>query len=223
MIYIGTTRYNTKTFDEKTKWLERKGWKGCVYGLNKKLPKTLPDYEWCYVVEMINDKNEIGGIGYIKNEYCPNNRSRIYDEEHYNMYVYKGTKFILREELLKKNEKMVKYLEAILFTGYTHMKRGIGITLLPYNKIILGDGKTRTRKCSNCGKAGHNKRSCRRKKRIEIFKLEKSQRLCPNCNKLMYQKGHSIHCSALKKNKKILLNVIEFFKDLFKNGDVNHQ
>ena len=103
MIYIGTTRYNSETFEQKTNWLKRKKWNGCVYGLNKKLPKTLPAYEWCYVIEMINDKNEIGGIGYIKNEFCPENRSRVYREDHYNMYVYKGEKFIGREELLKKN------------------------------------------------------------------------------------------------------------------------
>ena len=215
MIYIGTTRYSTETFEQKTKWLERKEWKGCVYGLNKKLPKSLPDYEWCYVIEMINDKNEIGGIGYIKNEFCPENRSRIYDEEHFNMYVYKGTKYISREDLIKRNSAMVEYLETILFTGYTHMKRGIGITLLPYNKIILGDGKTKTRKCSNCGRQGHNKRGCPFETRKEPVILEKSQRLCPNCNKLMYHRGHSIHCPALKKNKKILSDVIEFFKSLF--------
>ncbi len=215
MIYIGTTRYNTETFNQKTKWLERKEWQGCVYGLNKKLPKTLPDYEWCYVIEMINDKNEIGGIGYIKNEFCPENRSRIYEDEHFNMYVYKGTKFISREKLLEKNEKMIKYLEAILFTGYTHMKRGIGITLLPYNKIILGDGKTRTRKCSNCGNPGHNKRKCPHKTIKQPIILENSQKICPFCNKSIYRKGHSIHCSALNKNKKILSDVIEFFKNLF--------
>ena len=215
MIYIGTTRYNTDTFEQKTKWLERKESKGCVYGLNKKLPKSLPDYEWCYVVEMINDKNEIGGIGYIKNEYCTDNRSRIYDDEHFNMYVYKGTKIISRAELLKRNSTMVEYLETILFTGYTHMKRGIGITLLPYNKIILGDGKIKTRKCSNCGRPGHNKRGCPYKERTEPVVLETSQRICPNCNKLMYHRGHSIHCPALKKNKKILSDVIEFFENLF--------
>lgn len=215
MIYIGTTRYNSETFEQKTNWLKRKKWNGCVYGLNKKLPKTLPAYEWCYVIEMINDKNEIGGIGYIKNEFCPENRSRVYREDHYNMYVYKGEKFIGREELLKKNKKMIEYLEMILFTGYTHMKRGIGITLLPYNKIILGDGSTRTRKCSNCWKPGHNKKSCSHKERKKPIVLEKSQRMCPNCNKLISQRGHSIHCSALDKNKKILLNVIEFFKKLF--------
>ena len=126
-----------------------------------------------------------------------------------------GPKFISREKLLEKNEKMIKYLETILFTGYTHMKRGIGITLLPYNKILLGDGKTKTRKCSNCGKPGHNKRKCPYKTRKQPIILEKSQKICPICNKSIYQKGHSIHCSGLSKNKKILLDVVEFFKNLF--------
>ena len=124
MIYIGTTRYNSTTLAERNKWLKKKNWDGCVYGLDKKLPETIPDYQWCYIIEMVNDINQIAGIGYIKNEYCPLFRSRIYTEEHYNMHVYKGKKYIPRNKLLKKYPKTIEYLEQILFKDISKTNLG---------------------------------------------------------------------------------------------------
>ena len=215
MIYVGTTRYNTKTYNEKKEWLKRKKWKGCVYGLDKNLPETIPPYEWLYVVEMINDKNQIGGIGYIKNEYNPLNRTKIYEEDHYNMYVYKSNYFIDRNDLIKQFPDTIEYLEDILFRGSTHMKRGIGITILSYEQIMIGRGVEARRKCSICHEFGHNKNYCLKNNKT---KRQKYQKICPRCDQIIIGKGHSIHCNAIKKDVNLLKLIIWFFKNLFVNN-----
>jgi hypothetical protein len=217
MIYIGTTRYNTTTLAERNKWIKKKKWDGCAYGFDKKLPETIPSYQWCYIIEMINDINKIAGIGYIKNEYCPLARSRMYSEEHYNMYVYKGKKYISRENLYKNFPKTIEYLEQILFKGSTHMKRGIGVTLLNFNKFSICDVKKPPRRCGNCLEYGHNKQGCKKKRRKTSFILQRSQRICPLCNKLKYKWGHTTNCSGIKKDVEFTNLMIDFFKSLFKS------
>ena len=36
--WIGTTRFTNYTYKENQDWRERFKWKGCIYGLNKKMP-----------------------------------------------------------------------------------------------------------------------------------------------------------------------------------------
>jgi hypothetical protein len=218
MIYIGTTRYNTITLKEHDNWIKKKNWNGCVYGLDKKLPDSIPSYEWCYIIEMVNDINKIAGIGYIKNEFCPLLRSRIYNEEHYNMYVYRGKNHMSREELYRKYPKTIEYLEHILFKGSTHMKRGIGITFINLNRFSICE-MPKPRRCSNCYEYGHTKRSCKKRKRNCPLIIERSQRICPLCNKLKYEKGHSTSCSAIKKDTEFTDLMIDFFKGLFKKSN----
>ena len=61
--YIGTTRFTTSTYAENKEWRDKHNWRGCIYGLNKKMPKTVPYMALVYVIEMNNDTNEIMGIG----------------------------------------------------------------------------------------------------------------------------------------------------------------
>ena len=49
-------------------------------------------------MEMNNDKNKIMGEGLIKNVTMPSYRSRIYEDEIYNKFVYKGKNHITREK-----------------------------------------------------------------------------------------------------------------------------
>jgi hypothetical protein len=212
MIYIGTTRYNTKTYKEKNEWLKRKKWRGCVYGLDKNLSQSVPPYEWMYVIEMINDKNQIGGIGYIKNEYNPKNRTKIYNEDHYNMFVYKSKYFIERATLIKEYPATIDYLEHTLFYGSTHMKRGIGITLLSYEQIMIGNGIEKSRCCSICHEVGHNKNYCLNKEKI---KKKKYHKICSRCDQVITSRGHSVHCKAIQKNVNLLRLIVWFFNNLF--------
>ena len=36
--YIGTARFTNKTYKENQKWKQKKEWKGCIYGFDKKIP-----------------------------------------------------------------------------------------------------------------------------------------------------------------------------------------
>ena len=62
MVYIGTIRYNTQTYNEILEWKKRKNWKGCIYGINKELSTkkmynngSFPINSYIYVIEMDND------------------------------------------------------------------------------------------------------------------------------------------------------------------------
>ena len=55
MNYIATTRFNGETWNSNKKWREKHNWKGCIYGLSKKIPLYFGKDALIYVVEMNND------------------------------------------------------------------------------------------------------------------------------------------------------------------------
>ena len=69
--WIGTTRFTNYTYKENQDWRERVKWKGGIYGLNKKMPLTVPHLGLVFVLEMNNDQNKIMGIGLIRNYINP--------------------------------------------------------------------------------------------------------------------------------------------------------
>ena len=69
--WIGTTRFTNYTYEENRDWRERFKWKGCIYGLNKKMPLTVPHLGLVFVLEMNNDQSKIMGIGLIRNYINP--------------------------------------------------------------------------------------------------------------------------------------------------------
>jgi hypothetical protein len=83
-----------------------------------------------FVVEMNNSKNEIEGIGLIKNRPITN-KSGIYEERQFNRYVFIGEYRINRDVLLRYNTQLVHSLDHILFKEKTHLKRGCGMTTIP--------------------------------------------------------------------------------------------
>jgi len=80
-----------------------------------------------FVVEMNNSRNRIEGIGLVRNRLSLD-KNRIYSEINYNRFVYYGKYRLGREKLIEENSDLVETLDAILFKGKTHMKRGIGYT-----------------------------------------------------------------------------------------------
>ena len=131
--YIATTRFTNYTYNENLKWRERFKWKGCVYGLNKKMPLTVPHLAMVYVIEMNNDQNKIMGIGLIRNYINPKYKMCIYKSDtNYNRYIYNSA---YRKDRSELNEKFLEALEIILFTGYGHYKRGQGITVIPWKRF----------------------------------------------------------------------------------------
>ena len=131
--YIATTRFTNYTYKENLDWRERFKWKGCVYGLNKKMPLTVPHLAMVYVIEMNNDENKIMGIGLVRNYINPKYKMCIYKSDtNYNRYIYNSA---YRKDRSELNEKFLEALEIILFTGYGHYKRGQGITVIPWKRF----------------------------------------------------------------------------------------
>lgn len=184
---IGTIRFNNKTYIENINWKKRKDYIGCAYGLNKKIPVSIK--KPIFVIEMNNTVNKIMGIGKINNIIC--NKSRMYHEDRYNKYLYKGKKFISRLDIIKnidKGEVVLKLLENELFLGYSHFKRGHGLMIYNWDRI------------SRIGKKVKKNKSIVNKKK------------CVICGKV--KKGHI--CKSLKKNILLEKYIHNWFNNLFK-------
>ena len=137
--YIGTTRFTTSTFNENKQWRDKHEWRGCIYGLNKKMPQTVPYMALVYVIEMNNDTNSIEGIGVIRNYINRDYKTCVYkSDRNYNRYIYNSA---FRKDISQiRNKKVIDILELILFYGSGHYKRGQGITTINWNRF---DDKTK--------------------------------------------------------------------------------
>ena len=187
--FIGSVRFNNKTYLENIKWKQRKQHQGCAYGLDKPLCKNIPSKKYIYIIEMNNDINKIMGIGKIKNQVVYSNRSRMYKEDRLNKYIYKSSSFISRNDIIKSKEKakiVLRFLENILFYGYKHFKRGQGCVIIPWDRILT----------EGCKKIPYNKSNPKK---------------CPICGKSL--KGHI--CQSLKKNFKLQHFIYNWFSSLF--------
>jgi hypothetical protein len=79
---------------------------------------------------MNNDKDQIEGIGLIRNNMVHDLKTKIYDNSDYNRYIYRGDYWINREAILAEDKDIVKMCDLILFKGKSHMKRVSGISVL---------------------------------------------------------------------------------------------
>jgi len=84
-----------------------------------------------FVIEMNNEKNQIEGIGLIKNKYETDKYYKVHSDGNTNRYTYIGKYFIDRDILDDYNSELVDVLDEILFKGYTHSKRGSGLSTIP--------------------------------------------------------------------------------------------
>ena len=74
-------------------------------------------------------------LGFIKNHVIGNRRHKIYKDNTYNRFCYGSKYLVYRDELLEKNRDIVEMLETMIFRGYSHLKRGQGITCVPKKKL----------------------------------------------------------------------------------------
>jgi len=134
MLSLTTTRFNTKTWSERERWINNNNWKGSIYGtpirLKNKIKRTM------IVLEMHNDKNEIKAIGLVKNHFILGDKKyQLYDDRNYNRYIYKSDYRIVLDnneiELLPIEKKIIAILNTLLFKGACHSKRAQGITEVP--------------------------------------------------------------------------------------------
>lgn len=120
------TRFNNLTWNENKRWREIENYEGCIYNTPVYIKNDIPLQIYVYVIEMNNEENKIMGIGRIKNFVCTDKRYKIYTENNYNRYTYKGNKRI--DILNFPNMEIIEQLEKELFKGKAHFKRGQGIT-----------------------------------------------------------------------------------------------
>tara|TARA_E500000178_G_scaffold311413_1_gene327298 strand:+ start:261 stop:764 length:504 start_codon:yes stop_codon:yes gene_type:complete len=137
MDFITTTRFNNKTLKENEEFRIKHNFTNeCIYGAPVKIKDEIPSLSNIYVIEMNNDKNQIIAIGLVKNCLRLDKNFNIYQDGTYNRFIYSGKLRITREELVNKNKIIIDSLEKVLFKGYTHVKRGHGIQILPLKHQI---------------------------------------------------------------------------------------
>lgn len=138
--WIGTTRFDNKTFKENVDWRKKHNWKGCIYGVDKYMsthPLASPPNALIYVLEMNNEINKIMGIGLIRNKINHDHKALInLTDRHYNRYIYNSNYRIDASKFSEKQNKFIQILEIMVFKGYKHLKRGNGITLLKWNRFL---------------------------------------------------------------------------------------
>jgi len=131
---VVTSRFNNQTRDTNYTYRLRKGF-ACMYctplELSPKIPYNMP----VFVIEMNNSTNKIEGIGFIKNKPETTKYYKVHEDGNTNRYTYIGKYFMSRELIDKHNPLLIYVLEEMLFKGYTHSKRGSGLTMIPENLV----------------------------------------------------------------------------------------
>ena len=130
MLTVVTGRYNNETWDASVRYREKKNF-ACIYAPPTKLSDNIDINSPVFVVEMNNSKNKIMGIGLIKNKLVTDKVYKVQEDSNCNRYIYIGEYHISREIINSYNSFLIDVLDEILFKGYTHSKRGAGLTKLP--------------------------------------------------------------------------------------------
>ena len=131
---VAVTRFNDRTWQENCNWREKHEYSGCVYGTPAILAGGVPGGAAVFILEMNNTKRRIEGIGLVSNRIQPR-KAKIYWDNYYNRYTYKGKLRIDRAEFTKEEEKILVILEELIFYGSGHLQRGRGIQQLPLSLL----------------------------------------------------------------------------------------
>jgi hypothetical protein len=141
-IPILTSRFSSVTWYENVEYRRRKEYLGCIYGCPHRLATKIPLGKLIFIIEMNNSINKIEGVGLIRNTIATDRYYKVYDNNNYNRYIYRGDYHVDREVLEHYNAELVKVLELLLFKGKTHLKRGSGFT-------SMNDKLLKHEKCKN--------------------------------------------------------------------------
>jgi hypothetical protein len=123
-----TTRFSDETYEQNRHYRTRHKEVGCIYGPSRKMTDRIAPRTLVYVIEMNNTLNRIEGIGLIRNLICLDKNYRIYNDNNYNRYIYKG---IYRLDRTDIDPHIVAIFDTLLFKGKSHLKRGLGFTRIP--------------------------------------------------------------------------------------------
>ena len=132
MLTLTTTRFNTKTWNDRERWLENNKWRGAIYGTPRRATQSI--HGPMIVLEMHNDENKVKAIGLIKAQAMETDKShQIYGDRNYNRYIYKSQYRLILDQvdLLPIERKIIAIFNQLLFKGACHLKRGQGIMAVP--------------------------------------------------------------------------------------------
>ena len=129
MFHIACTRFNCKTYKENTDYRIKNG-EQVIYGSAFKIRDMYSPGSLIFVAEMNNETNKIEGIGFIKNLLIADKNYKIYDDNFYNRYIYRGKYWLSRTQLNELDREICEIFDNILFKGKSHLKRMSGITVL---------------------------------------------------------------------------------------------
>jgi len=130
MYEVVTSRFNNETLFANYEYREKHGFH-CIYCCPSELSCKISYGKPVFVIEMNNSTNKIEGIGLIKNIPETKKYYKVHSDGNTNRYIYIGKYFIDRSTIDYYNSPLVHALEEILFKGYTHSKRGAGLTIIP--------------------------------------------------------------------------------------------
>lgn len=130
VLYLGTTRFNKKTYQENINYRKKFSNDKIFYGSSIQISDKYPLGVAILVIEMNNDMNKIEGIGFITNKLCLDTNHTIYSNSDFNRFVYQGKYWISRNIIKEKKSEIIEILEFILFKGKSHLKRQSGISII---------------------------------------------------------------------------------------------
>lgn len=136
MFSVVTGRFNNETRDVNYAYRKKHDFK-CMYCIPYELSSKILYNTPVFVIEMNNETNKIEGIGFIKNKPATNRYYKVHNDGNTNRYTYIGNYFLERKVVNDYNPLLVYILEEILFKGYTHSKRGSGLTTIPEKVLKL--------------------------------------------------------------------------------------
>lgn len=127
---IMTSRWNEATWEENCNFRKKNPYIGCIYCSPTSISYDISKEATIFVLEMNNDRNQIMGIGLIRNRPVLN-KYFVYDNDRYNRFVYTSKTRIDREDMNEEENKVMQVFDILCFTGNTHMKRGQGLKAFP--------------------------------------------------------------------------------------------
>jgi hypothetical protein len=141
MFHLASTRFNNATLAENMAYREKMAASSSTakeveaespvyYGSLIKVHKKISIGAFMFVFEMNNDINQIEGISLVRNTLVLDKKHRIYSNDDYNRYTYKGIYWLSRKQIMELDTGLIETFDRILFKGKTHMKRACGITVL---------------------------------------------------------------------------------------------
>jgi len=136
MFTVVTGRFNNETRDANYAYRQKHNFK-CMYCVPYELSPKIFYNTPVFVIEMNNETNKIEGVGLIKNKPATNKYYKVHNDGNTNRYTYIGNYFLERKVVNDYKPLLVYILEEILFKGYTHSKRGSGLTTIPEKVLKL--------------------------------------------------------------------------------------